>query len=640
MLVTAGCGKAPPAPAAPSDVCASPSWQSARRALIEGLGLPARRDPPGTPQLGDPAAGDGFTVRGMRWPHPSVPGEFVHALAYLPEPAPTAPVPMLINTHGHWGAGFLSDEVNRRSQLAARGGWLVLSIAGRGMELGDATPAWRQLHHRDALYAQLRSRRSGDTPLGWDVVAGWSAVDLAAAGRLPLPVAMDEIGVMGFSGGAERAAALAATDPRIGPVVLGAYEYAFSSGHGHASCSCGVVRGAGEPLDDPVYAARPMPEVVSGYRVPVQSWRWLGLAACKPGKTPSPRPLLAWDGQPDDVIDSELLSVPGVQQRAVPGLHGVTGKVAAESWGWMVTALGGAISRAEISAAERAAEAGYLQIQASTVLPLMETQPAPGQLEQGPPPWRVHGPPNPTAAQRMLGLLDGLGDKGDPGAQLLMQSQAEQTLVPASDGEPGAPRRRAAWLVVLGEDEVLAGLGGLASVAAARPDAVVLAVRHRLALPGADVGPPNRLGIEVGTPAMGVVLQDVLAAHRRLVEHPDVDPTRIGFLGLGSGGVAALQAALLIGDGGPVALVSAPTTLFLDGPRSGDAPFAPWPEWTQVPLPSGASFDPWHGAQALEARVRWLDPRGGDGGAWTEHLPHGTLVTSLDELMKPSRSRQ
>ncbi|MCO4772931.1 MAG: hypothetical protein KDA24_23060 [Deltaproteobacteria bacterium] len=615
-----------------AEPCVSPRWQSARRALVDGLGLPATRNAPGRPELGPPQPGDGHRVHGVRWPHPSVEGEFVHGLLYVPEPAPTAPVPLVINMHGHWGGGADSDEVNRRAQIIARQGWLVVSLANRGMELGGDTPGWRRLHHEEALYAQLRSRRSGGTPVGWDVVAGWSAVDLAVAGRLPVAVDLERIGVMGFSGGAERAAVLAATDPRVGPVVVGAYEYAFSSGHGHAQCSCGAVRGAGTPLEDPVHRATPMPPVSSGYKQPVQAWRWLGLAACRPGPKPSPRPLLAWDNQPEDPTDSELLSVASVTKEEALGVHGITPDMAVRSWAWMAAAFGGAVSSRAVEEAARATEARYDVIHPATWMPLAASQPAPGQLEQGPPPWRVDASPHPAAARQMLGL--GTGEEGkDPALALHLDASAEQTLLPPLDDARRPPRSRAAWLVVLGE----AGLGpiGADALRGAAPDAVVLTVRHRLLDPDVSTSVVSRFGIEVGVPPLGVAVHDVLRAHRRLVEHPDVDPARIGFVGIADGGVVALQAAVLVGEGGPVGLVEAPTTLFEDGPREG-APFAPWPHWTLVALPGGASFDPWLAAKAVATRLRWLDPRGGDGEAWTEHLPHGDQVPDLRGLLAPT----
>lgn len=604
-----GCGGGDE-PAAIADPCASPAWQASRAAFVDALGLPARRAAPGRLELGEAQAEEGFVLRGARWPHPEVDGEYVHALLYVPAPPPDAAAPLLLNVHGHWGDGIVSDEVHRRASVAARRGWVVLSLASRGMELESRTPGWRRQHDADGLYAQLRARRSGGTPVGWDVVAGWSAVDLAAAGALPVAIDLDRIVVMGFSGGSERAAAVAATDPRVSAAVVGAYEYAFSSGFGQSQCSCGVVRGAGEPLAEPVFTGSDVGEVKSGYREPVAAWRWLGLAACMPGATPRARAVLAWDSEPDDVTDSELFSVGTVERRPVPGVHGITPKMAEASVRWAEEAVGFA-GRARTSV-------DLTVVHPETLMPLAETQPAPGNKEQGQPPWRVDGLPNPAAARRWLGLDDpedvrGLGD----GSVVHREATVD-----------GA---RSGFVVVLGEDAAWERLGGLDALAAMRPDVEWAVVRHRL-VDGEVVA--SRYGIETGQPPLGIAVRDVLAAHRALAARPGVDGKRIGFLGVGSGGLPALQAALFVGESGPIALASAPVTLFFDGPREGGV-FAPWPPWMMVAGPGGATFDPWLLAKPLADRVRWLDPRGGDGAPWTAHLPHGETVTELSALVAP-----
>jgi len=592
------------------DPCATPAWQADRAAFLEGMGLPARRAAPGRLELGEPQPGDeGFVLRGARWPHPEVDGEYVHGLLYLPSPAPQGRAPLLLNVHGHWGGGISADEVHRRATIAARRGWMVLSVASRGLELEDDTPGWRRQHGGEALYAQLRARRSGGTPLGWDVVAAWSAVDLAAAGTLPVPADMDRIAVMGFSGGAERAAAVGATDPRVSAVVLGAYEYAFSSGFGQSQCSCGVVRGAGEPLAEPAYAGADVGEVKSGYRQPVRAWRWLALGACAPGTSPTARPLLAWDSEPGDITDSELATVPTVERREVAGVHGVTPEMALASVRWAEDAVG-------FSGREVDGPVGV--VHPETRRPLAETQPAPGNKEQGQPPWRVDGLPNPAAARRWLGL------EADEDARGLA-GEAFVEYVPAAEASG------AAFVVVLGEDEPWDGVGRLAGLQAARPDAAWVVVRHRL-LTADPVA--SRYGIESGQPALAAAVRDVLATHRTLVARPGVDAARVGFVGVGSGGLPALQAALFVGETGPLALAGAPVTLFFDGPREGGE-FAPWPAWAMVPGPGGATFDPWLLAKPLADRVRWLDPRGGDGTPWTEHLPHGETVADVAALVAP-----
>jgi len=56
-----------------------------------------------------------------------------------------------------------------------------------------------------------------------------------------------------------------------------------------------------------------------------------------------------------------------------------------------------------------------------------------------------------------------------------------------------------------------------------------------------------------------------------------------------------------------------------------------------VPLPGGASFDPWLAVRSLEDRVRWLEPMGGDGAPWDANLPHGAIVSNVSDLLAPDR---
>ena len=369
----------------------------------------------------------------------------------------------------------------------------------------------------------------------------------------------------------------------------------------------------------------------------MQAWRWLGLAACRPGMTPSPRPVLGWDRESADRSERELRMVPGVDIRQAAESGGLGAGGAATSWGWMSAAFGTDVSRSRIEESENWIAKHSSQAGRIPSFSFVESQPAPGRFEQGPPPWRVDETPNPAAAQMMLGLVGGRGEPSDPGLALQVLEETEETLLEPKDAAVPPSGRRDAWLVVLGEDAPLQAVGGLAAVAEARPDAVVLVLRHRLLARDGDIARPVSLGIELGVPALGVAVHDVLAAHRSLTNHPDVNPAGIGMLAIGSGAVPALQAALLIGEGGPIGLVQAPTTLFFEGPREGDAPFTPWPEWVMVPLPGGASFDPWLAVRSLEDRVRWLEPMGGDGAPWDANLPHGAIVSNVSDLLAPDR---
>jgi hypothetical protein len=155
----------------------------------------------------------------------------------------------------------------------------------------------------------------------------------------------------------------------------------------------------------------------------------------------------------------------------------------------------------------------------------------------------------------------------------------------------------------------------------------------------------SRLGSATGLAPLAIPVHDLLAAHAALRLRGDVDPARIAWLGIGAGGPAVLAAAVLVGEGGPVALAHAPVTLWFDGPgqdladgRRGPRrwvrePFHPWPATLLVGAEGGIAADPWHLAHALHGRLRWLDPRGGDGGPWSEHLPWGRVVESLPELL-------
>ena len=149
--------------------------------------------------------------------------------------------------------------------------------------------------------------------------------------------------------------------------------------------------------------------------------------------------------------------------------------------------------------------------------------------------------------------------------------------------------------------------------------------------PGRD-STVTRWGLELGSPPLGLSVHDVLKAHDQLASLPEVDPAKIGIVGVGSGGPAALWAARIIGGHSPVLVVHSPATLAWDGPYSGDAlaPAGPWPPTLFVADRFGASLDPWMSLTGLAPRLRWLDPRGGDGQPWKETvaLP-GTIVQSL-----------
>ncbi len=662
LLMACGTSETEPAPAAPqTGQCNSPSWQASRRALLDALQLPVSSSERPRATLGPSEPLDGWAMQPLTWDPPDIDGDVVFGAVYRPDPVPEGALPLLINVHGHWGGGIEADEVNRRAILFAQQGWLVLSVANRGVEHGIDTPAWRRSHGRPAGFALARIRRGGGAALTWDITAARTGLDLALTGQLGASVDRERIATIGFSGGAERAAVLAAVDPRIAAVVLGAYEYAFSSGHGAAGCSCGAVRGANEPLTDHPLQGTDLPSNASGDTVPIQGWRWLALAGCRPGVSVTPRPVLLWDNFFDDAVDVELAALPKVTRRDVTGQHGVSPEVAAGSWSWLDETLGRAPGVSPEEAAQKA-DAGYSVMHRGWRPPLPETLPAPGQKEQGPPPWRADPGVRPEALLRLLGLGEEpspavrLGIREETGVDVLPAIAAQERL--ALDGGVGGltARGRAGWLVVTGGtpgpvpadftdkvdlpwvdgDAQLAGLGGLGALRELAPDAVFARVDLRVGRTAeADVS-ASGWGAELGVPPMGVAVQDVLDAHKRLRSHPEVDPAKVGLVGIGPGGVQVLHAAGLIGEGGPGGLAGAPVTQGFEGASTGPV-FYPWPSWTVAPVRGGASLDPWPAAVALGDRLRWLDPRGGDGQSWVEELPAGALAKDLAGLLKETR---
>jgi len=150
----------------------------------------------------------------------------------------------------------------------------------------------------------------------------------------------------------------------------------------------------------------------------------------------------------------------------------------------------------------------------------------------------------------------------------------------------------------------------------------------------------TRWGLELGTPPLGLAVHDVMKSVERLSALPEVNPAKVGIIGVGSGGPAALWAATLLGGESPVLLVHAPATLGWDGPRSDDSeiPLRPWPASLIVADRFGASLDPWMALAGLEGRLRWLDPRGGDGHSWKgPQSPPGQTVDSLKDGLRPER---
>jgi hypothetical protein len=171
----------------------------------------------------------------------------------------------------------------------------------------------------------------------------------------------------------------------------------------------------------------------------------------------------------------------------------------------------------------------------------------------------------------------------------------------------------------LGEDDLIA------------PDAPAIFVRPAVAASAQSDHRASRWSIDASGTALGLAVEDVLEARDRLRKVRGVVPAKIGFVGIGAGAVPALWAAMLAGEGGPLALIDAPVTLWWDGP-SPEQQAQPWPSWLLPPTPGGAALDPWLAARNLGDRVRWLRPRDGSGGPWSEQDIPGTKVDTAEQL--------
>ena len=603
--------------------CEAQEVAVARRELLDAVGLPGRRPAPPAIERGATRSAQGFTMTAVRWAHGEVDGDFVHGLWLEPDPLPAGPLPLLVNVHGHWEAGVEADEVLYRSQLFAGQGWAVLAVASRGREQGDApVPAWRAAHFADGLYGEARVRRSGKTPLGWAVVAAWGGIDAALAGRFSeARIDREAVAVSGFSGGAEQAAVVAATDPRVDGVVLGSFEYGFGSDDGNAACSCGALAGGHDPA---------------------RRSRWLASAACRPGAPPTPRAVLAWDGQPD-LGTSDGLAALGAEVRPTGGFHGINHPMAAWSWAFLERRLRGAvISPEQEDAARIGATSAWFPVDPELRLAWSSGQPGPGLVEQGRAPWKGPGAIRPEVVRRLLGLGEDQVPPGQGWAGLGDRLLEVHPPRGVADGRgwvvvaASTPARDPEDPLRYDDPEVL----GMVPAATRHLDpSASFAVVWPRTSGGASLDERvSRQAIERGGAPLGLAVEDALDAADRLAARPDTSPDRIGFVGLGAGGPVALWAALLRGGDSPVLVIDGPATLWWDGPREGDESLVrPWPVWLHAPIPQGASLDPWLAASALGDRVRWAAPRGGDGRPWQGRQPPGRVVEDPREVLGPQQ---
>lgn len=601
-----------------ADPCDDAGLRDERADFIDRVGLSAARPRPPAIERLRTEVGEGFTLTFVQWPHPEVEGDVVRGLWLEPDPLPATPLPLLVNLPGHWEAGVEADEVLFRSELFARRGWAVLSIATRGTELGDApVPLRRAAHFSDGVYGEMRGRRTGWTPLAGNVVAAQAGMEAALSSRFSSAlIERDQLAVAGFSGGAELATITAMTDPRVVAVVLGSYEYAFGSHDGTSACSCGAVPG--------------------GWSEETRT-RWLGQAACRPGAPPRARPTLAWDGQPDKGHSAALASM-GATVRTTPGqLHGINHPMAAASWSFLELHVRGRAADAAAEDMARAATSdGWLPIDPAWRPALPEGMPVPGFAEQGKPPWKAPLGIGSAAAAQLLGVADGADPGLVDGERWVGTGDKHLVMHPPLGGGDGT-----AWVVVAAKgpdrstpdpydsiDPSVDGLPVVAGVRAQVPQGQVAMLWPRTSgdrLMGERLA---RWGAERERAPLGIAVRDALDAAAELAARPGVDADRIGFIGVGAGGPAAAWAAAIRGGDAPVVLIDAPVTLWWDGPHPEDEfiDVRPWPVWLLQPIAQGVALDPWMAADALGSRVKWVNPRGGDGKPWAGKKPPGKVV--------------
>ena len=626
-LVLGGCtcaGNPENTPESISGWCGSEGATAALEEVTKAAGLQTwRGDWKESVELGSSQSGSGFVVRAVRWGHPWA-DDRAMGLWFEPDPRPEGPLPLLVNVHGHWEAGVEADEVLFRSELFARQGWAVLSVASRGAELGDAdVPQWRAGHFEEGLYGEMRERRTGRSPLAWNVEAATRGLDLALEGKFSQgPIDRDRVGLIGISGGAEVASLLAANEPRVGALVLGSFEYAFGSQQGGSSCSCGSLEGGGDVA---------------------KTAAWLALGACRVAPESSLRPVLVWDGQPK-AGQADVLSGLGdeVDVRRREGVHGFSHAMAASSWAFLEAQLRGTSPSAHDEDRVRVqVESSWLPIDPALRMEWPDGLPGVGLTGQGRPPWDQ--PFSVTVARAREGLSLGSAEEPrDPGVDWVgtLPVDAIEVLRPANpDGR--------AWVVVAGAGPAPEGppefsasgapLGAFSRdrIGDVDPTAAFGILQSRATADPSQDSSLTRWGVERGDPPLGLAVHDALTAADRLAALPEVDPKRVGFVGIGAGGPAALWAARIRGGETPVLLSDAPVTLWWDGPRSGTpGPVRPWPTWLLAAGPGGALLDPWMAAQGLAGRVRWLHPRDGAGRAWPsgQELPGRTVEAAAEGL--------
>lgn len=161
---------------------------------------------------------DGFTIKNIIFQ--TRPGVYATANLYVPDGK--GPFPAVLNVHGHWREGRLSEHVQARGHSLALNGYVCLSVDAFGS--GERTTVHGAYeYHGSNLGASLMN--VGESLLGFQVSDNMRGVDLLCS--LPY-VDAKNIGATGASGGGNQTMWVTAIDERIKasmPVVsVGTFE--------------------------------------------------------------------------------------------------------------------------------------------------------------------------------------------------------------------------------------------------------------------------------------------------------------------------------------------------------------------------------------------------------------------------------
>lgn len=572
--------------------------------LVEALSVPAEPDPLiGTIRRGPWSEARGIEAQWWGWTARGLDSE-AQALYVRPAAGSADPnwnPPTVLHHSGHWGGGVQSAELLPGATLLARLGIpsILLPLVGdeRSVEPGTA---WRTLHQDRGAWPGLQLRLRFGSALAWDVRAARSLLS-------ELPPDVGQAGhtvFVGFSGGAERALALAALLPSQG-LAIGAHEYAFGTDGGQSFCDCGALAHAWD-------------EVRPGVRR-VADW----LPALPP------RPTLLFHNPAQDPVDGQWTG-PAVERIAHVG-HGLSIDEHVAIAQWLRRLAGKPPFPEQVIDGARPVD----EVEAGWVPGRDAYLPAPG----GPPspPWRPAAtatsagvPPSPA-----LTGADSAGPWTPDGLRAIVVASARNKA--PSDGTPASerhgPGEGAPFLLCVAAEP--AGPwpphGKPLPYAAPRVAGSAAEGFWSSIGPVVVVRPPfggghgsdliaSRWAVERGVPLWAQLTSILLEERARW-------PAIAGWVGLGACGPSVMAAAALSGDRVPTSLIGAPADLRPAlGPIDPHAPAVQrWPTWTL------AGSTTWPDIAALSRLVPgplyWVEPLDELGRPWSG--PIGTGATTV-----------